>query len=183
MQTNYSTAQEANADPAAYPAEDRGDWIVLHTMSRCEKTLAEELVIQDVPHFLPLQRRVRYYGRRKAIVHEPMFSSYVFLRGSLDDAYSAARTGRIANIIRVANQDQLDWELKNLWMAVTSGATLDPFPALKTGVRVEVTSGPFRGLQGTIENRTRADRLILTVEMLGRAVSMELDGALMDPLS
>jgi transcription antitermination factor NusG len=182
MQSNYSTAQEPKADALAFPTQDNGDWLVLHTKSRCEKILAEELDLQEIPHFLPLQRRVRYYGRRKAIVHEPMFPSYVFLRGNLDDAYGVARTGRIANIIRVVNQEQLDWELRNLWLAVSSGASLDPFPALKTGVRVEVASGPFRGLQGVIENRIGADRLILTVDMLGRAVSMELDGALLDPL-
>jgi transcription antitermination factor NusG len=177
-----STATQATPDGPGFPGIEPGDWIVLHTMSRCEKTLAEELELLDLAHFLPLHRRVRYYGKRKAVVHEPIFPSYVFLHGSLDDAYGAARTGRIANIIRVANQQQLDWELKNLWMAVASGAPLDPFPALKAGVRVEVSSGPFRGLQGVIEDRARADRLILTVEMLGRAVSMELDGALMDAL-
>lgn len=180
MPTANETSLEILDDSQYFPSQSAGDWIVLHTMSRCEKTLSEELTRQELPHLLPLQRKVRYYGRRKAVVHEPMFPSYVFLRGHLDDAYAAARTGRIANIIRVGDQGQLDWELKNLWLALSSGATLDPFPALKTGVRVEVSSGPFRGLQGIVESRTSADRLILTVKMLGRAVCMELDGALLD---
>lgn len=182
MQAIGNKAPSAEVLDSVFPAEELGDWIVLHTMSRCEKTLVEELGMQDIPHFLPLLRRVRYYGRRKVVVNEPIFPGYVFLRGKLEDAYNAARTGRIANIIRVANQRQLDWELKNLWSAISSGAALDPYPSLKAGVRVEVSSGPFRGLQGTIESRARADRLILTVETLGRAVCMELDGALLDPL-
>jgi transcription antitermination factor NusG len=49
-------------------------------------------------------------------------------------------------------------------------------------LRVEVRSGPFRGLQGVIEEVGRNDRLILQVQTLGRAVCLEIDGALLDPL-
>jgi transcription antitermination factor NusG len=53
---------------------------------------------------------------------------------------------------------------------------------LKKGVRVEVRSGPFRGLQGVIEGRASANRLILQVDLLGRAVSLEIDPTLLDPI-
>jgi transcription antitermination factor NusG len=36
----------------------------------------------DVSHFVPLVRHVRCYGRRKAVVEEPLFPGYVFLLGS-----------------------------------------------------------------------------------------------------
>jgi transcription antitermination factor NusG len=47
-------------------------------------------------------------------------------------------------------------------------------------VRVEVRSGPFRGLQGIIEGRTPKDRMLLQVDILGQAVSVEIDGSLLD---
>jgi transcription antitermination factor NusG len=49
-------------------------------------------------------------------------------------------------------------------------------------VRVEVRSGPFQGLQGVVEGRCANGRLVLQVETLGRAVSLEIDGALLDVL-
>ena len=61
--------------------------------------------------------------------------------------------------------------------------TPDPHPFLKAGVRVEVRSGPLRGLQGFVERRTGINRLILLqIEMPGRAVSLEIDPPLLDPI-
>jgi transcription antitermination factor NusG len=57
-----------------------------------------------------------------------------------------------------------------------------PFPFLRNGLRVEVRSGPFRGLQGVIENRARQGRLILQVTTLGKAVSLEIDASLVEPV-
>ena len=165
-----------------FPGPDFGKWHVLHTKSRQEKVVAADLAAMGIPFYLPLVRQVRYYGRRKTRVSMPLFPGYVFLRGTLEQVYAADRTKRIANIIPVNAQDQLDWELRNLHLALSKDAELIPFPFLSKGVRVEVRSGPFRGLQGVIEGRAADNRLILQVDMLGRAVSLEIDGALLDPI-
>jgi transcription antitermination factor NusG len=135
----------------------------------------------QIAHFLPLVRQLRYYGRRKALLEEPLFPSYVFLRGSLDDVYRIDRTRRVARIIPVADQAKLCWELRNISMALSHDTPLDPYPLLKEGMRVLVKSGPLQGLEGLIQHRA-ARRLVLQVEMLGRAVSLEIDGALLEVL-
>ncbi len=145
-----------------------------------EKLVAADLAAMGIGCFLPLMKQVRYYGNRKARVDAPLFPSYVFMRGSIEQAYLADRTKRIASVIRVAAQDELDWELRNLYLALSRQAPLVPYPYLKKGVRVEVRSGPFRGLQGVVEDRSRSDRIILKVDILGRAVSLEIDGALLE---
>jgi transcription termination/antitermination protein NusG len=160
--------------------EGPGTWFVLHTKSRQEKAMAGDLAARKVAHFLPLVTKIRTSGSRKIKVQEPLFPGYLFLRGSQDDVYNADRTKRVAHIITVPNQQRLIWELRNLAMALQNKTPLDPYPYLKEGVRVEVTSGPLRGLQGIIETRSSIDRLILSVEILGRAVSVELHGALLD---
>jgi transcription antitermination factor NusG len=157
-----------------------GSWFVLRTRSRQEKVISRDLDARGVVNYLPLVTCTKFYGGRKARVQVPLFPGYVFLRGSLDDAYTADRTNRVAQILHVKDQHRLDWELHNIHIALDSEASLDPFPYLRAGVRVEVRSGPFRGLQGIIEDRTRRDRLILQVETLGQAVSIEIDGSLLD---
>ena len=149
-------------------------------MSRQEKSLSRDLQAVNVAHYLPLVRQVRYYGKRKAVVEEPLFPGYVFLLGSLDDAYVADRTKRVANIIRVNDQERIDWELRNLQLALGRSATLNPFPHLRKGLRVHIRSGPFEGIEGLIEDRSRNDRVLLQVDVLGRAVCLEVDGALLD---
>ena len=157
-------------------------WFVLHVRARQEKALAGDLEGLDVDYFLPLVMKIRYYGKRKRTVKLPLFPGYVFLRGSIEQVYTADRTRRVLSIIPVKDQGGLNWELKNLHLALVKGVTLDPYPTLKANVRVEVRSGPLRGLQGVIESRTRANRLVLQVAMLGSAVSLEVDGSLLDPV-
>jgi transcription termination/antitermination protein NusG len=159
-----------------------GDWFVLHTRSRQEKLVTADLKMMGLGVFLPLLRRTCTSGRRRTVCELPMFPGYVFLRGTRDDAFLADRTRRIAQIITVADQWQLDWELSNIHLALTRGVGIDPFPYLRQGMRVEVRSGPLRGLQGIVERREHPDRIALQVQMLGRAMSVEVDGAVLEPL-
>jgi transcription antitermination factor NusG len=156
-----------------------GKWHLLHTKSRQEKAVSETLTSKGIAHYLALVQVARTYGGRKVSVNLPLFPGYLFLRGSLDDLYAADRTKRIANIIPVLDQDKLTWELHNLSIALTNTVSLDPYPYLRIGLKVEVRAGPLMGLQGIIENRLKRDRLILQVDVLGQATSLEIDGALL----
>ena len=182
------TSREPAPSPPATPAAtsqpetvDAPQWFVLHTRARQEKAVAHYLAQRRIEHFLPLSEQVRYYGRRKLRVELPVFPGYVFLRGSAEQAYEADRTRRLAQIIRVRDQQRIAWELSNIRLALEREAVLEPYPYLKQGIRVEVRSGPMKGLQGVIEAR-HADRLVLQVDMLGQAVSVEVDGSLLEPL-
>ena len=169
-----------NVEPIRSPAVRQ--WFAIRVKSRCEKMVASIAHHKGFEEFLPLYYCRQRRSDRFKTVELPLFPGYVFLRGSLEQVYAADRTKRIANIIAVNAQEQLDWELRNLHLALSKDAQLAPFPFLKKGVRVEVRSGPFRGLQGVIEGRAAENRLILQVDMLGRAVSLEIDGALLYPI-
>ena len=162
------------------PGPEYGAWFVLRMRSRQEKILAADLRARNICHFLPTIRVERLYCNRRITVELPLFVGYLFLRGSFDDAYFADRTGRVAQIIQVSDQPRLDWELNNLAQVLGLNTKIDPYPYLKKGVRVEVRSGPLRGIQGMIEDRTRRHRLILQVDALGQAVSVEVGAAIVE---
>lgn len=162
------------------PGNAHLEWRVLHTRSRQEKALAEDLDRLGIPGYLPLIHRTRLYGKRKTRVQLPLFPGYVFVRATLDQVYAADRTKRVAGIISVANQAQLNDELHSIHKALINGMHVDPYPLLKEGVWVEIRSGPLRGMRGRVESRDKMDRLILQIEMLGRAVSMEVDASLLE---
>lgn len=168
----FSSFEAADAAP--------GHWHLLHTKSRQEKALSETLAAKGIAHYLPLAHVNRTYGARKATVELPLFPGYLFLKGNLDEVYSADRTKRVAGIIRVVDQQKIGWELRNLALALTNDMPLDPYPYLRAGLKVEVRSGPLLGLQGVIESRTKRDRLILQVDVLGQATSLEIDGAILN---
>jgi transcription antitermination factor NusG len=68
-------------------------------------------------------------------------------------------------------------------VALSQDAPLVAYPALHKGVRVEVTGGPLRGLQGVVEERGKRDRIVLQVLMLGQAVSVEIEASLLQVIS
>jgi transcriptional antiterminator NusG len=163
-------------DPLPPCVQSAGEWRVLHVKSRQEKALSDDLNARRIAHYLPLVRRPRVYGRRKTVVEVPLFPGYLFLKGTLDQAYSADRTGRVARIIPVLDQNQIHQELAAIHLAVTQDQPLDPYPYLKEGLRVRVRYGPLEGLEGWIESKHKRDRLIIKVDVLGQAVSTEVDG-------
>jgi transcription antitermination factor NusG len=182
---SIANAQLQPADLAEQPvlrASPGWRWHVLHVRSRQEKALCADLARRGIRHYLPLVRQTRFYGHRKADVQLPLFAGYVFLLGTIEQAYVADRTGRVARIIPVFNQEQIDWELANLQLALHRQPSLAPYPFLRAGARVEVRGGPFRGLQGMVEGLAKECRLVLQVTTLGKAVSLEIDASLVDPI-
>ena len=161
---------------------ERGQWFVLRTRSRQEKALARDLAARRIGHFLPLTRVVRYYGRRKAVVMEPLFPGYLFLRGEVEDAYAADRTGRVAQVLVAPDQERLREELAQIRLALSRGAPLRGCERIERGVLVEVASGPFRGIRGIVAETVKDDRLVLNVELIARAAQLEIDRTLLRPV-
>jgi transcription antitermination factor NusG len=175
----FSDAAASVADPAVQT--DLG-WYVLHTRSRQEKALAEQLHKFSIEHFLPLVEIERQYGHRRRLVERPLFPSYVFMRGTREDRAQALTTNRIANVLEVQDQVMLARELQQVRAAIAAGVTLDPYAFLHVGHWVRVRSGPLMGLEGRVEDRRKAHRLVLQVEVLGQATSLEIDAELLEPM-
>ncbi len=158
-------------------------WHVLHTKSRQEKAVAAALNAAGFSTYLPLLAHVRFYGHRKRRVELPLFSSYVFLSGPREATHLAIATGRVANVIPVADQNRFEHEVRQIRKALDGGAQLHPYSFLTRGRRVRVTAGPFRDIEGLIEEEPGcADRLVLQVQALGRATSLEIDISLLQPV-
>jgi transcription antitermination factor NusG len=165
------------------PHSEAPRWHVLQTLARQEKALAKDLVGLGIDHYLPLQPSVRIYGRRKMQFEVPLFSGYLFLRGTLDQAYQADRTRRVARILPVIDQSQIDAELAQIRTALDVGGAFSPYRGMEKGTIVQVRSGPFCGIVGEVEDPTRPDRLILRIRTLGQAVALEIDAGLLERLS
>lgn len=157
-------------------------WRVLHTRPRQEKAVRDVLGAAGIRHFLPTIREIKIYGHRKRIVDRPLFPSYVFLQGAREEAWFAVGTKRVAQVIEAPDQERLAHELEQIRRALLGSAVLDPYPFLKVGKRVRVCGGPFKGVEGVVDVRSRQDRLILKVDALGRAVGLEIDASLLEPV-
>ncbi len=144
--------------------------------------MAELLEARGVEHYLPLVRKVRYYGRRKQAVRLPLFPGYLFVCGQLEDAYIADRTDRVVQVIEVCDQPALEADLAAIRFALERNGGLEPASYPEAGSWVEVSAGPFRGLRGVVDRASQDDRLVLGVRMLGRAADLEIGRSLLRPV-
>ena len=159
-----------------------GQWWVAHTKSRNEKALANELVRKNVSYFLPMRWKVSYKSGRKLRSLLPLFGGYLFFCGEERDRLEVLKTNRVANCIEVKDQTKFVCELSQIERAINAGVDLTPHDYLKVGQRCRVANGPLSGLAGIVIKSRTAARLVLQVDMLGQAASVEIDTDLLETI-
>ncbi|MHC4534650.1 MAG: UpxY family transcription antiterminator [Planctomycetota bacterium] len=152
-----------------------GQWWVVHTRSRNEKALAHDLISKGISYFLPMSWKVSRKSRRKIRSLLPLFNGYLFFCGKENDRVELLKTNRVAHLIEVDNQEKLLNELVQVNQALQSGAPLTPHKYIKEGQKCRVIAGPLMGLEGIVVRSNNATRLVLQIDMLGQAASVEID--------
>ena len=74
-----------------------------------------------------------------------------------------------------------DSEMESIRTLVQSDFQYDPCPLIREGTMVEVTHGPLRGVIGRLVRKGSHARLVLSVNLIGQAVSVEVDAADVNP--
>jgi transcription termination/antitermination protein NusG len=172
--------KESENPPIIWPEdmsihEFNGIWWVAHTKSRNEKALAHDLVRKNISYFLPMSWKVRCQKGRKIRSLLPLFSGYIFFCGSENQRIELLQTNRAANLIEVKYQQKLISELSQIEQAIRAGADMAPHKYIKKGQQCQVMAGPLMGLRGTATKTKGTTRLVLQIDMLGQAASVEID--------
>jgi transcriptional antiterminator RfaH len=152
-----------------------GLWWVAHTKSRNEKALAKDLIQKDISYFLPMSWKVRRQRGRTIRSLLPLFSGYLFFCGEENQRIEVLRTNRVASLLTVKDQQRLLDELSQIEQALRTGAALTPHKYIKTGQYCRVIGGPLADLHGIIVKTRGTTRLLLQINMLGQATSVEIE--------
>ena len=148
-------------------------WHVAHVRSRQEKVLARHLAQRRIAFFLPQMDKTVTRAGRRLTSHVPLFPGYVFFRGAAAARQAALCSNVVANLIEVQNQPLLTEELRQIRRLQLAGASLVPVEEFVPGDAVRITEGAFAGYQGIVIRGGRADRLLVSVSLLRKAVAVE----------
>lgn len=159
-----------------------GHWWVAHTKSRNEKALAQDLIARKIHYFLPMTLSVTRRTRRTVKSLLPLFTGYMFFCGNDDNRVEVLQTNRVANIIEVPDQLSFLTELTQIEKALRAGVPISPHPYLKKGQWCRVIAGPLMGSEGIVQEVKNNLRLILQINLLGQAASVEIDVDLIEPI-
>lgn len=161
--------------------EFEGQWWVAHTKSRNEKALAHDLVAKNVSYFLPMTMKVSRRSHRTFKSLLPLFSGYLFFCGREKERIELLKTNRVVNLLEVADQTELVRELVRVEQAIRAGAPLVPHKYIEKGQWCRVIAGPLLGLEGIVVQTKGDTRLVLQIDMLGQAASVEIDIEMIEP--
>lgn len=158
-------------------------WFAVWTRSRHEQVVREQIEAKGLEAFLPtITRWSRWKDRRKK-VDWPLFPGYCFARFDPGQRLSVLKCSGVVSIVSF-NGDIVpipEIEIDSIKRLVTSELQYDPCPLIREGTMVEVVHGPLRGVVGRLLRKGAHARLVLAVDLIGQAVSVEVDAADVKP--
>lgn len=158
-----------------YETSPEKRWWVVRTKSRQEKALAWSLKGLGIDYFLPLVPKPQKCKGRMRTSIAPLFNGYLFFKGTEEQRINALKTSRVAQIIEVEAQKQIEKELTSLAIATEEQSDLQLCDFVKRGQRVKIVSGPFMGMNGIVKTKKNKKRVILNIDAIRQAVVVEID--------
>jgi transcription antitermination factor NusG len=159
-------------------------WFAAYTYPRHEKKVAEYLGWSGIEFFLPLYKEAHSWKNGlRVIVERPLFPSYLFVHIELGESLKILRTPSVASLVTVAGVPASlpNSEIESLRAGV-SQLNLEPHPYLRKGDRVRVKAGPFAGQEGILVLHKNRWRVVICIDLLMQAISVELDNGAVERL-
>ena len=155
------------------------EWFAIWTRSRHEKMVRDQLALKDVEVFLPTITKWSRWKDRKKSIDWPLFPGYCFARFDSSDRLPVLK---VEGVVTIVGTDGVPSpipavEIDSIRRLLESELSFDPCPLIKEGMMVEVKSGPLKGVVGRLIRKGAHARLVLSVDLIGQAVSVEVDAA------
>ncbi len=164
--------------PKTLEINDRKEWYAVYVRSRHEKTVYQSLIEQQIETSLPLIKQIRQWSDRKKKIEVPLFRGYVFVRIDLSkDKFIVLETDGVVRYVginwkpSIIRSEQMYW----LQSMVDQSDTVQHEDTIPIGNKVKVVVGPFRGMEGTVTKHKNKTRLVVIVDAIMQAVSIEIN--------
>ena len=152
-------------------------WYVAHTRPRREKKLAEYCEREGMSVTLPCYRSVKKYRGKTVVFHKPLFPNYVFLRLLPQQRQTVYQSDHVANLLEVVDQNLFEAQLGDILTALDSDLEILLAPQITAGSRVKIKSGPLRGIEGLVEQRSGTTYVLLRLDFISQAAAVKIEAS------
>jgi len=159
-------------------------WLAAYTRSRHENQVANQLSLKGVESLLPTYAKLSRWSDRIKRSQAPLFPGYVFVHVSDAERIPVLQTVGVVNLVSVGGKVARlqEEEVERLRACAARPSEVEPHPYLKLGHRVRVKHGSFAGWEGILVQKQNAARLVITVDTIMKSVSINLNGADVEPV-
>jgi transcriptional antiterminator RfaH len=155
------------------------EWYAVHTQPHAEIKALDNLLRQGYRAYLPRHRTWVRHARRRQLTLRPLFPRYLF--AGLDCGTMRWRpilsTFGVSDVVRAGDKpvpvpSEVVEAIRNREREGVFDS-LDARYALRLGEMVRVTAGAFEDIVGRLVELRDRDRVVVLLELLGRAVRAE----------
>jgi len=152
-------------------------WYALRVRSNFEKKAADALRARGLEEFLPAYRLRSNWSDRVKWIEKPLFPGYVFCRFDSHNWLPVMQVPGIIEAVQFGGRPvPVDVaEINALQVLVQSDLPLFRRAFLHVGQKVKILRGPLTGLEGILEKFEKECRIVVSVTLLQRSVSAEID--------
>lgn len=158
------------------------EWFAAYTMSRHEKRIASHCERIGIEPFLPLCTSQRSWKNRTTVdLQMPLFPNYIFVRLLPQDHGPLMRLPGLLSIVGNAVGPVMipDGDME-LLRRIIACKTIEPHPFMTKGDKVRVKTGPLAGLIGVVLKQGNGLRFIVTLDVIGKSVSLHIEGSALE---
>jgi transcription antitermination factor NusG len=177
MQRTIENQSEANPFETNAVGSAPPPWYGIRTKPNHENLAATSLEGKGYEQYAPVYRSRRRWSDRIVEASLPLFPSYVFCRFEASRRLPILITPGVLSIVGFGNGPTpiSDSEIEAIQRILSSGLAAEPAPFLREGQRIRVVKGALEGLEGILIKKKTDWRMVVSVTMLQRAVSVEID--------
>jgi transcription antitermination factor NusG len=161
-------------------------WCAVQTRARHEKKVAKQLQEKGATTFLPLVTQTHRWSDRRKVIELPLFPCYAFARlaRSVEMRLSALQTPGVLNIVGAhgVGAPIPDKEIEDIQTLLAQNVGSSLYPFIKVGQRVRIRGGCLDGVEGILVAEKSDRRLVVSIELIQRSVSVQIDGYEVEPI-
>lgn len=158
-------------------------WFAVRVRSNFERQVGMMLTGRGFDTFLPTYRERRCWSDRIKELDVPVFPGYMFCKLDPQRPMHLLTTPGVVNIVGIGKRPEpiSDEEIAAVRLIVEKTLTARPWPFLHVGQKIRVHRGPLSGVEGFLVDFKSGYRVVVSVTLLQRSVSAEVDGAWICP--
>lgn len=159
-------------------------WFAVRVRSHFERIAVAHLRQRGYQEFAPSYKTERQWSDRKKESDQFLFPGYVFCRFNPDNRLAVLTTPGVVDLVGFGRAPMPipDQEIERVRQMVQSGVLVSPWPYLEVGQTVLIERGPLGGLEGILVDVKGRCRLIVSVNLLKRSISAEVERSCVRPL-
>jgi len=160
------------------------DWYVIYTRPQCERKVAASISEMGIEVYLPLHTVIRQWSDRKKKMQVPLFPNYVFVRLEQSEKRAVHSVREFVKFVAIENTPVVvrEKDILMIRQVLRENLEITEENYFQEATSIRIKQGQFQGIEGVIIKKYGSTRLLVRIEALMKAYSINVSSALVEAI-